>query len=409
MLARIALRRGVDRRLYLLSLGNFTVGTGNYGFLGLLAELAADLNVPVGQAGQLAAAFAITFAIAAPILVPATRRLGSRQVLLLSLAGFGVMNIASALAPSFGALFGARIVGAAFACVYAPVAGAVATTMVEADARGKALAAVVAGMVFAFVIGVPLGTFIGGQLGWRATFAFGAICNFVGAVAIFAGISSTGTVPSRKFSFAFLGRWDVTSNFLLVAVVFAGVFIAVAYIGPLLRAITLFNKSGIAALQVVIGIGGAIGTFVGGKLADQRPTREVLAMCFGVAALSMAPFSFLLVGSIPGTAAAILCITVTLFVSSAAGFAVAPILQFRVVRGAADEAQTALAFYFAFFFFGQGIGSAIGGLVIEQVSLTALGWTATAALIAGALLARFGAPEPRPTASETVGEVNERA
>jgi predicted MFS family arabinose efflux permease len=383
----------VNRRIFLLTLGNFTVGTGMYAFLGVLRELAGSLEVGVGEAGQLATAFAMTFAVAAPPMVASTRRLGARRVLVLSLLGFGAMNVIGAVAPSFTVLLGSRIGGALFACVFAPVAGAVATTMVSESQRGKALAAVVAGVVLSFAFGIPLGTIVGGVFGWRATFAFAAVCNVLGAVAIAAGIPQTSTPEKGLPSLSFLKRWSILSNLALVVAAFAGVFIAIGYVGPLIEGLTLLDETGVGLIQIVVGVGGAIGTIVGGLLADRRPTTGTLALLYAASAAGLVPFSLLWWGVEPGSVLSIVGVAGALFVGSTSVFAMVPILQFRVVREALDERETALAFYFASFFFGQGMGAALGGVFVEVFSLQSLGFGSAAVLLAGGLFAVVAVPD----------------
>lgn len=371
-----------------------------YAFLGVLGALATDLTVPVGRAGQLATAFAITFALTAPMLVPATRRLGAKNVLLASLLGFGLLNLLGGLAPRFSLLFSTRIVGAICASVFAPVAGAVATTMVAPEDRGKALAAVVSGMVIAFAAGIPLGTFLGGAFGWRATFVFAAVCNVIGAIAIGAGIPATGAPPPQKASFAFLRRWAVLSNLVMVMIAFAGVFMTISYVGPLLGALTGFRESGIGALQISVGFGGALGTVAGGLLADRRPTASTLAAAFALCALSFLPFSVIPTVTTAGSTLSILGCAGALFFGSTAAFSLVPILQFRVVREAQHEAPTALAFYFAFFYFGQGVGAAIGGIVVEASGLEGLGTASAICMAIGALGAATLAPDRAPSPAD---------
>ncbi len=377
------------KRVLLLTLGNFSVGTGMYAFLGVLGPLARDLGVTVGEAGQLAAAFAVTFAIGAPLVVTATRAWGRRTVIVASLLGFALFNAVAALAPSFAVVLGSRVGGAAFACAFSPVAGAVATMMVTEEERGKALAAVIGGVVLAFAFGIPLGTVIGGEFGWRATFSFAAASNVVGALAILGGIPKFGASDRPPLSLAFMRNWAIVSNLILVITAFAGVFIAIAYIGPLIAAITKLEETGIGAVQISVGVGGAVGTLLGGYLADRRPTTGVLAALFCLSAFGIVQFSGLMEFLDAGTTLSIVGVTIALFIGSTAVFGLVPILQYRVIREALDERETALAFYYASFFFGQGLGAALGGLVIETTSLARLGFASATVLVFGAVFALF--------------------
>ena len=61
-------------RVYLLALGAFAVGTSAYVVSGMLPQVAADLGVSVAAAGQLSTAFALAYAIGAPVLAVAFGR-----------------------------------------------------------------------------------------------------------------------------------------------------------------------------------------------------------------------------------------------------------------------------------------------------------------------------------------------
>ena len=101
------------RRLLPLALATFAVGTDGFVIAGLLPAIADDLDVSVPTAGQLVTVFALTLAVAAPVLGWATSALDRRTALLLALGVFVVGNAATALATSYGAVMTARVVTAA--------------------------------------------------------------------------------------------------------------------------------------------------------------------------------------------------------------------------------------------------------------------------------------------------------
>ena len=58
----------MDRRLLMLSLGMFAMGTDNFVVAGILRGVASSLHVSVSVAGQMVSIYALSFAILAPIM-----------------------------------------------------------------------------------------------------------------------------------------------------------------------------------------------------------------------------------------------------------------------------------------------------------------------------------------------------
>ena len=85
---------------------------------GVLPEVAGSLHTSLRAAGLLITVFAAVYAFAAPTLAVATGSLCRRRVLLASLFGFVVANIAAAATPSFAVIVAARVLAALAAALY---------------------------------------------------------------------------------------------------------------------------------------------------------------------------------------------------------------------------------------------------------------------------------------------------
>src|SRR5580658_8472074 len=90
--------------LYWLALGTFAIGTEGFMIAPLLPDLAADLSVSVVRAGQLVAAFALTYALSSPILTALTGGFDRRKLLIGAMLAFGLANVVAWSAPSYWAL-----------------------------------------------------------------------------------------------------------------------------------------------------------------------------------------------------------------------------------------------------------------------------------------------------------------
>ncbi len=154
-----------------LSLGYFTLGTASLAVVGLSGPIGHDLHTAPGSTGVLVSVFALTFAVAAPLAPAALGRIDRRTVLLLGLALMAAGGALCALAPSYGALVGARVLAGLGGAVFGPASSAVGSLIVPEEQRPRALATVFAGMTVAAVLGVPLCAYLGEAVGWRWTLA----------------------------------------------------------------------------------------------------------------------------------------------------------------------------------------------------------------------------------------------
>jgi len=100
--------RNVNLRLLVLALGTFAVGTASFVFAGLLGDVAGDLSVSVGTAGQLVTSYAVIYAVGSPMLVTFTSGIARRRLLVFALAVFLGANVAAVVIPSFRPLLASR-------------------------------------------------------------------------------------------------------------------------------------------------------------------------------------------------------------------------------------------------------------------------------------------------------------
>ena len=151
----------MDRRLLVLALGMFALGTDSFVVAGVLPEISRTFHVNIGAAGQLTTAYAITYALLAPLLAAVAAHVPRKAMLLTALGIFVVANLITAQAPSFAIAIASRILAGAGAAMFAPTATGAAATLVPAERRGYALSIVIAGLTAATALGTPIGAAIG--------------------------------------------------------------------------------------------------------------------------------------------------------------------------------------------------------------------------------------------------------
>jgi len=369
--------------LYTLTAGAFAIGTTEFVIMGLLLQVAGDLGVSIALAGLLISGYALGVTVGAPLITILTRRWPRKTVLIALMIIFTIGNIACAIAPSYGALMGARIVTALAHGTFFGVGSVVATSLVAPERKASAIAIMFTGLTAATLLGVPLGAWIGLALGWRATFwtvaAIGAAAALVLAAFVPAGTRNEET-SSLRDEIAGLMRLQVGLGLAMTVLGYAGVFAVFTYVQPILTRITGFSEAAVSPILLVFGAGLAIGNLGGGWLADKR-LMPTLIGTLGLLALVLALTTF----AVHEKTMAVVFIGLL----GAAAFATVAPLQLRVLEKAGGAGQgLASSLNIAAFNLGNALGAWIGGIVIDHgPGLGSLPLVAALVTLAGLVLA----------------------
>lgn len=375
----------MNLRILILTLATFAIGTGTFVVTGILSGVSEEFSVSVESAGHLVTVFAVAYAVGSPVLVTLTEKVPRRWLIVAALVLFAVANGAAAIAPSFGLLLAARVAAALGAAVLTPVAGAVAADLAAPEKQGRALSLVIGGMTVAWVVGIPLGTLVGDEFGWRASFVMVGALAAVAAVAVAAVLPDVDNPPvaGLRSMFALAGRAAILAVLGITSLGVAAGFVVLTYVRPLLEGLTGFGGGGIGALLLVFGVASIAGNSLGGYWADRRGYRGGVGGILVVLALSLLSFSLLTVAD-AGSGTAVLGAVAALITWSVAGFAIIPLQQYRLIRTVPESRNTVLSLNASAIYLGQGVGSALGSIALGYGSIAALGWVG--ALCAGAAL-----------------------
>lgn len=369
--------------VYALTAGAFGIGTTEFVIMGLLLQVAADLQVSVAMTGLLISGYALGVFVGAPVLTLATRKLPRKQVLILLMAIFTLGNIACALAPSYGLLMAARIVTSLAHGTFFGVGSVVATSLVPEDKKASAIAVMFTGLTIATLLGVPAGAWLGLHFGWRATFwtiaVIGVIAMLVLARLVPADKGKVEVAPLRE-ELATLADPQVLLGLAMTVLGFGGVFAVFTYIQPILVEIAGFSQEAVSPILLLFGLGLIVGNMLGGKLADRNLPVALLAT---TATLAIVLFAM--------TAALRSPVAVTIFVGliGAAAFATVAPLQMRVLDKAGPAGRNlASSLNIAAFNLGNAFGAWLGGVTIDHgPGLAAVTWVAALVPLASLVLA----------------------
>lgn len=350
-----------------LTVGAFAIGMTEFVIMGLLPNVAEDLHVSISSAGQLITMYALGVAVGAPILTVLTHRIPQKQLLILLMLLFILGNGISVIAPSYAVLMGARMLTALTHGTFFGVGAVIASNLVRPDKRAGAVSIMMAGLTIANIIGVPLGTFIGQNIGWRSSFGAIAIMGIIALIGIFIFIPKLkqDKPASMIQQISALIKPKLMVYLLIGALGNAGLFTVFTYITPLLTQISGFAEHNVTWILVLFGCGVTIGNIVGGKLADWKLMPSILGLYFAIC-LILTIFTF----TIHNPVAAVL----TILLWGTASFAVFPGLQVRVMSLAQSAPALASTSSHSAGNLGNAAGAFIGGWVITHLSLGALPW-----------------------------------
>ncbi|RFU49599.1 MFS transporter [Paraburkholderia sp. DHOC27] len=363
-----------------LALSAFAIGTTEFVIMGILPEVARSLSVTIPSAGLLVSGYALGVAVGAPLLAVLTSRLPRKWALLLLMGIFIVGNIFCALAPGYTSLMIARVITSFAHGSFFGIGSVVAASLVKQEKRASAIALMFTGLALANVLGVPLGTFIGQTLGWRAAFWAVAGAGLIATVALIALVPARhdGGPLNLRSEVGVLAQPQVWVALLMTVFGFGGVFVVLTYITPILEQMSGFAPRSVTLLLVLFGVGLVIGNTVGGKLADRGGMRALAGIFVALIAI-MALFSHTMHSRVPAM--------MTLFVWGIAAFATIPGLQTRVLGKASNAPNLASTLNIGAFNIGNALGAWLGGLAIAHGhALDTLPWVAAVVTLAALAL-----------------------
>jgi MFS transporter, DHA1 family, purine base/nucleoside efflux pump len=352
-------------RIYLLAAGAFAVGTSAYVVSGVLPAVSAELGVSVTAAGQLTTAFALAYAVSAPLLATISARWERRRLLLVALLVAALGNALSAVATTYPLLLGGRVVAALGAAAYTPAATLFATALRPPAERGRAVAIVFGGLTVALALGVPVGSLLAGSIGYRGVFALVAAASLVTALAVRLQLPLMPGSPAVSLR----ERFAVAADRRVLTVLAITVFGVVAtmsvyiYVVPLLTVTSGLAGSTIGALLLAYGLGAIVGNAWGGRATDRFGSIPTIFA-------TMAGF-IVMIATLPVTATSAVGAALALFVWSVFTWSFNPPVQSLLLE-LAPSGGLVLSLNASAIYLGMGLAGVLGGIVIDTAGALAL-------------------------------------
>ncbi|MVV48440.1 MFS transporter [Pseudomonas sp. PB120] len=332
---------------------------------GLLPQIGNGLGISASLAGQMVTVYALGSLLAAIPLTIATQSWRRRTVLLLTVVGFLVFNSITALSSSYWLTLVARFfAGVSAGLAWSLIAG-YARRMVAPQLQGRALAVAMVGTPIALSLGVPLGTWLGGIIGWRMAFGVMSALTLVliawvlVKVPDYPGQSSSQRMALREV-FSTPGVRSV------LGVVFTWMLahnILYTYVAPFVAEAGL--ASDVDLVLLAFGVAALAGIWVTGRLVDRHLRTTVLASLATFAAVSV------FLGLFSGSAVAIY---LGVFIWGLTFGGAATLLQTALADVAGEGADVALSMNVVVWNSAIAGGGLLGGVLLGEWGVSSFPW-----------------------------------
>src|SRR5699024_7396404 len=293
-------------------------------------------------------------------------RIPRRWLFTVALLVFIAANIAAAATPSFPVLMLLRVAAALAAASTTPALFAFAARHAPAEKVGRFIAIVSLGVTGSIAAGVPVGTWIGGAFGWRATFAAMPIAGAIVLVFVLTTLprsEGADETPVLREQLRTLRQLPISLGLLANCVLMTGSMMMLTYLAPYFPSTPTAGVEGRALAFSLSGIAGILGIWLGGSATDRRcPDRTRLSRRGAIVASQLARWA--LWASRPASLPLVLVVAT---VWGGMAFWNSPAIQARLHHLAGPVSGQALALNTSGTYLGVSIGAAVGGVILSSV------------------------------------------
>jgi predicted MFS family arabinose efflux permease len=355
----------MDMRIAWLAIGTFAISTINFAFAGLLPAIATEMKIGVATAGFVVTAYAVAYAVGAPVMSAIAGGFDARRLLVTAMLTFVIGNGIAVASGSFLLLVAAQVVMGISAGLFASTAQAAAMAMAGPDQRARAISIVFSGTTVAVAFGAPLGSLVAALWGWRGTFLCVALLGLACAAVLWMrlprGLAGTRLPLGERL--AAVNRPGIGSSLLVTLLCLAGGFTIIAYLGPIATLGAGLPELAVPGILLSFGLGAVIGNLGSGYLADRIGATQVIVLSL-LASLAVSIAMAIGLKTLPPDVAGPALIAIML-PWGIIGWAFPPAQGSRLVGLAPEAAHLTLSLNVSALFFGIALGTIAGGRMLD--------------------------------------------
>lgn len=368
----------MNKALFALAIGGFGIGMTEFVIMGILPEVANDLDISIPRAGHFISAYALGVVVGAPILTGIGGKWPAHKILLLLMIWFTVFNTLSAFAGSYEILLLSRFLSGLPHGAFFGIGAVVAGRLAKPGKSAQAIAIMFTGLTLANVIGVPLGTYLGQQFSWSVSF------YLVGLVGIMAVLSIKFWMPDLPKSSSeglrkdlkVFKRPELWMVILLTTIGTGGFFAWYSYIAPLITEVAGHPDKVVSYAMIIAGVGMVIGNLIGAKMAEKFSPVNAVVISLVLMVIALVANTFLAQYEV-----AVLVMT---FLIGVIAFTISTPIQMAMINTAKGSEMLGSSMNQSAFNMGNASGAYFAGLPI------AMGFGFTSATLVGAAMAGTG-------------------
>lgn len=368
------------RFLYVLCLAGFASSITWRAVDPMLPVMASSLKISLREAALISSAYTFPYAMMQLAFGPAGDAFGKSRLIRLSLAVVAASLAFTAVAPGYGSVLVVRAVAGAFAGGLAPMSIALLGDRVVLAERQVAIGRFLVAAIFGQVFGAAASGMLVGIVGWRVVFALAAVIVGLVFLATALFLDSTDETRSRLTFRGALGGYRAVLSDPTALLVYA----TVASEGLLILGLLPF----VAAMVMLHGAAGSfeagivIAAFAAGGMTYGLAVRYVVAALgqwrmMRLGGLFAGTAFMMMAAPIPWIGVAGL-----FFVVGFGFYMLHNTMQLRATELAPTVRGSAISLFASSFFFGQGIGPVLGGIVVHVAGLGTLFFAAGVLTIA---------------------------
>lgn len=306
-------------------------------------------------------AYAFGVVVGAPLITPLLSGIRKKKALTVLMLLFTAGNLWCALAGDISTLIAARVLTAFAHASFFGIGSVYAAELSPPARKAGAVSALFLGATVANIVGVPLGTWIGQVLGWRAAFYAVSATGILSIFMVLAFVPDISPSSEKKRAFR-LEIAEIFSPTMLICLLittlgFSGVFTVFTYIAPILEKVTGLPEAWMSPILFLFGAGMMAGNQMGGKLSDKDNRKALL--------LSLTSLLAVLV-TLPVTLHYLPAACLSVFLLGFVMFLTIPALQVQALNSCAGAKDMAASCNIAAFNLGNAAGAWAGGILFSH-------------------------------------------
>lgn len=350
----------MNKGLIALAFGGLAIGMTEFTMMGILQDIAKDLNIAIPEAGHFIALYALGVVVGAPILTILMGKIDAKKALIWFMIIFTIFNGLFAVAPDYYTLAISRFLAGLPHGAFFGVGSVVAAQMAKKGKEAQAISIMFTGMTIANLLGVPLGTYLGHHYDWRLTYGIIALLGLITCAAIYLWLPKfdKGTNGSMVTQLNYFKKYQAWLIVAIISIGTGGLFSWISYISPMVTNVGGLAENKVPIIMFLVGLGMFFGNLLGGKLADTISPTKAAIVCFSSMAATLVVVYF--------TAHLETMSYIMAFVTGMVAFTTGSPLQMILINSAKGSETLAAAAGQASFNIGNTLGAYFGGIPITM-------------------------------------------